>query len=1070
MEKYYFGEKNEFIIENYNRAKTFSSFLPGIAGIYGIPMWTYYVNRGQCVSSFGIQNKNGEISEFYPANKAYQETPLKGFRTFIKIGDEILEPFSMKDSKFGNETLKIKRNEIELKFISEKFGLEIEVLYFNIPNESFAALARQVKVKNVGSKKINFEILDGLPELLPYGINYEDYKGMSNTLRAWMDVKNLENNIPFYAVRGGLGDSAKVELETKGNFYLNFLENEDKSIEILKPIVDMELIFGNNSTLIYPDRFQENKLEDLLKENQITVNKISGGFCGSDIEIGAGKSIVLSSIIGHINDIEIINNRKEEIANIDYFNKKRVEAEETVELLLKDINTKTGNKKFDEYVKQNYLDNLLRGGYPILMGNEFDPMVYHIFSRKHGDLERDYNFFSLEAGYYSQGNGNFRDVNQNRRSDIFFNPKINDFNVKQFMSLTQLDGYNPLVVKGSSFLMKKSKVDEAIKYVEEGKEILKDFLKKSYTPGEYYKIIGSKNIKLNISEEDFLKKILVDSEQNFEAEFGEGFWTDHWVYDMDLIESYLDIYPDKKEEFLFQRKEYTYFDNIAKVVPRKDKYVYDNGKIRQYNAVEEENEKKAEIFEKRENFKNWVRVKNGLGEIYKTNLYEKLLSLALNKFVTMDSLGIGIEMEAGKPGWNDSLNGLPGLFGSSISETLELKRLMEFIKIGTENKLGNAELPREILELLEGAYDLTKKYYENKITDYVYWDDISNLRESYREKIYFGISGQLVKIEYVKLLEILSLFEKKIDLGIKKAFELGDGICPTYLYYEAEKYEFLLDENGKQKLNAHEEINVKVTEFSVHKIPYYLEGPAKAMKILKNRKEKDNLFESVKKSDVYDKKLKMYKISESIANESYEIGRAKSFTAGWLENEAVFLHMEYKWLLSLLSSGLYDKFYSTMKDIMIPFLKPEIYGRSIIENSSFIASSANPNEKLHGQGFVARLSGATAEFLNIYRVMMSGKSPFKYLDDELVLEFNPILSKEMFDENNKVEFTFLGKCKVIYHNENRKDTYGDSSAQIEEITFEYNNEKIKINNFVIEDKYAKLIRNGVIREINIKMV
>jgi len=38
---------------------------------------------------------------------------------------------------------------------------------------------------------------------------------------------------------------------------------------------------------------------------------------------------------------------------------------------------------------------------------------------------------------------------------------------------------------------------------------------------------------------------------------------------------------------------------------------------------------------------------------------------------------MGIEMEAGKPGWYDALNGLPGLFGSSVGETAELIRLIE---------------------------------------------------------------------------------------------------------------------------------------------------------------------------------------------------------------------------------------------------------------------------------------------------------------------------------------------------------------------------------------------------------
>lgn len=37
------GEK--FIIEDYTRMPAFSSFLPGLAGVRGIPVWSFYTNR-----------------------------------------------------------------------------------------------------------------------------------------------------------------------------------------------------------------------------------------------------------------------------------------------------------------------------------------------------------------------------------------------------------------------------------------------------------------------------------------------------------------------------------------------------------------------------------------------------------------------------------------------------------------------------------------------------------------------------------------------------------------------------------------------------------------------------------------------------------------------------------------------------------------------------------------------------------------------------------------------------------------------------------------------------------------
>ncbi len=35
------------------------------------------------------------------------------------------------------------------------------------------------------------------------------------------------------------------------------------------------------------------------------------------------------------------------------------------------------------------------------------------------------------------------------------------------------------------------------------------------------------------------------------AEFGDGFWSDHWTYSLDLVETYLRLYPDREAQFLF---------------------------------------------------------------------------------------------------------------------------------------------------------------------------------------------------------------------------------------------------------------------------------------------------------------------------------------------------------------------------------------------------------------------------------------------------------------------------------------------------------------------------------------
>ena len=96
----------------------------------------------------------------------------------------------------------------------------------------------------------------------------------------------------------------------------------------------------------------------------------------------------------------------------DYLNRKLVENENLVEDVLKELEVETNYPLFDAYLKQTLLDNLLRGGKPYPFNTKDGEMSYHLYSRKHGDPERDYNFFVLEPKYFSQGNGNYRDVLQ----------------------------------------------------------------------------------------------------------------------------------------------------------------------------------------------------------------------------------------------------------------------------------------------------------------------------------------------------------------------------------------------------------------------------------------------------------------------------------------------------------------------------------------------------------------------------------------------------------------------------------------------------------------------------------
>lgn len=248
---------------------------------------------------------------------------------------------------------------------------------------------------------------------------------------------------------------------------------------------------------------------------------------------------------------------------------------------------------------------------------------------------------------------------------------------------------------------------------------------------------------------------------------------------------------------------------------------------------------------------------------------------------------------------------------------------------------------------------------------------------------------------------VLGRMEETVRSGIRTAVALGDGICPTYFTFEAAGVA-----GGPE--------GPMPTGLVPHALPLFLEGPVRWLKLGAPRAEKAALARRVRESALYDKELGMYKVNESLSGVSFEAGRAVAFSPGWLENESIWLHMEYKYLLELLKSGLYEEFAQAFH-AAVPFLNPEQYGRSPLENVSFLASSANPDPARWGRGFVARLSGSTAEFLQMWQIMSFGPSPFRWEDGALQLALEPFLPGYLMPADGVVRAAFLGNVQVTYH-------------------------------------------------------
>jgi hypothetical protein len=804
-------------------------------------------------------------------------------------------------------------------------------------------------------------------------------------------------------------------------------------------------LFGLDTGRSKAHLFHELGLEKVLTKPQTLEGRSLCAFFGTTQMIDPGDIKTLTSLYGYSRSLSYIHSRVERITSSVYLPQKLLEARDLTDDLTHPFDTKSVSPTFDGYCRQTFLDNLLRGGYPLMLG---DDALTYVYSRKHGDIERDYNYFVISPEYYSQGNGNYRDINQNRRNDVFFVPQSGEFNIRLFMSLIQSDGYNPLVINGLTFSVPEERRAKLRATVGNHRK-LDQILQKEFTPGEVVRAVREEDDTLPVKE--VLFQVFSNAETHIQAEHGEGYWVDHWTYNLDLIESYLAIYPDHKAGLLFESAPLPFYDNAHVVLPRKDRYVLYHGKPRQLNAVVEDQEKLMLINARGENH-HWARSKQGRGEIFVLPLCSKLLLLVVLKFATRDPSGFGIQMEAGRPGWYDALNGLPGLFGSSMPETYELLRLVEFLITALDDAPHQISLPVEVRALLEAIVD--RQLFNRE--PFEIWAKMSDLLEEYRDATRLGFDGSTITIDAN---DYLGLIQGYLESGIQAAETFFGDIPPTYFMHEVSDYAL----TGTLDPQGYPTIHVK--EFKAVALPAFLEGPVRRMKI-SSHQEAHKIYSDVKKSDLFDRKLRMYKVNASLNAQTHEIGRARAFTPGWLENESVWMHMAFKYLLELQKSGLYDKFFKALKTHLPAFMDFDVYGRSPLENSSFIVSSAHPDQNLHGAGFVARLSGSTAEFLSMWVIMTAGQQPFRVDAGQLVLAFSPSLPGWLFTNEGDFEFRFLDACQVKIHNPLRIDTYADNAA-IKQIVLHSTDGNIKINGSVIKSPYAERVRCGEILEIEL---
>ena len=658
---------------------------------------------------------------------------------------------------------------------------------------------------------------------------------------------------------------------------------------------------------------------------------------------------------------------------------------------------------------------------------------------------------------------------QNRRNDVVFNPRVGAFNFNMFLSLIQADGYNPSSVEAVVFSIDDPEeclrlATNAVGYAD-GHRAQREGLASmlcngEFRPGQLLEMIQQQNIFLMTTLASLIEDVAASSKVLPSAVTCEdGFYADHWTYLMDMLSSYLQIYPDREEHLLFNKK-LTYYFSPRVVSPRKRKYVLSksyNGRwmhVRQLDATYESGERYGYMRKYMSPSSGWYVTEASIqhdsaGNIFKSTAIEKLWLLATIKFATRDPFGMGIEYEAGKPGWNTALNGISSMLGSGLPETYELKILLQYIHDAVLKFNRSIFVPKElavligkILNALDELGDEeyipkqdSKGHFKVPQSLFHYWDVVATAREEYRADVAL-FSGETHEYSPADIATFSERWIEQIDLGITRANVIGSHgheqkdsgeITPTYFSYNVTKWE----ETGERNQEGHPFCVAK--EMVVGRFPLFLEGVTRVMKTM-DKEQALSLYELVKLSGLRDKELKMYTLSSSLVGQSYDMGRMMGFSPGWLENQSVWTDQSYKYYLELIKKGMYAQFFEEMRNGMLPFINGQKYGRSVMECSSFIASSVFEDPNVRGRGVLARLSGSAAEFLNIWKLMFIGENLFQVNEEgSLEMQLVPSLPAWLFKENEHqrsppddqyvIRFKLFTSINVAYFVSTPKDLF-----------------------------------------------
>ena len=753
-------------IKNYDQMKDFF-----ISVVSDSDHWMFISTRGGL--SAGRINSENALFPYYTDDKVSDGSPFTGSRTIAlaTIGDRtsLWEPFSEQYNGIYNTTRNLHKNVFGDKLIFEEINHDLALTFrYSWRTSDKFGFVKTSTLINTGDSLAQVEIIDGIENLIPYGVETDVQGGLSCLVDAYKKNElEADSGLGLYSMSSILVDRAEPSeaLSTTTVWSVGLSESK-KLISSLQlenfrkgNAVDQELdvrgrrgaYFVNDCLALSPSEEKSwsivaeinqgsAKVKDLiayLKANKNITDDIE-----ADIALGSEN---LARIVGISDGLQVTEDKlsaNHHFANV-LFNVMRgglfvdnyAVPKADLIAFAKGFNRVKYNqfKDFFEGLDDTFhYSDLIKAA-----SKQNDASIQRIcfeylplsFSRRHGDPSRPWNKFNIkvkqeDGSQLLNFEGNWRDIFQNWEALSYSIPNYIESMICKFVNASTADGYNP------------------------------------------YRIT-----KAGI---DWEKPDPSDPWANI------GYWGDHQIiYLLKFLEFSNDHHPGTLRDFL-TRDLFCYAN-----VPYKIKGYQDLLKD-PHNTIDYD-EAAGELIDQRVSQVGadgrLIWDKNG--SVYYVNLTEKLLATMLSKLSNFIPEG-GIWMNTQRPEWNDANNALVG-YGVSMVTLYYTRRYQQYLlDLLANSELQEVAISEEINALLKSinsTFENNKQLLAGKIND----EDRKRVVDALGEagsQFRFGIyendfSGNRVMLKTADLIAFLKLSLEYIDHTIE-ANRRDDGLYHAY--------------------------------------------------------------------------------------------------------------------------------------------------------------------------------------------------------------------------------------------------------------------------------------------------